>query len=158
MSLHLFLGFMAAVLLAAGVLCLTVAWRARERERKAASVLTRATGTIVKLKTQRRGSGDYPGAYPVVEFTTSSGERVTVTSHYSNQDRLAQQVGDRVVVQYDPSDPKRAEIAGAARRGDMVIIVAGAIFLLLGMMVMTAALGRSPTLPDPPLELPGKSN
>ncbi len=142
MSPNLFLGFIGAVLLAVGGLCLTIAWRARQREQLATNALTRATGTIVKLKKERRGGDDYPRSYPVVEFTTSSGERATMTSRYPNHDRSAQQVGDSVEVQYDPSDPTRAEIAGAAGRGYMIMTVAGAVVLLLGMMLMTTVLTR----------------
>jgi hypothetical protein len=142
MSPNLFLGFIGAVLLAVGGLCLTIGWRARQREQLATNALTRATGTIVKLKKERRGGDDYPRSYPVVEFTTSSGERATMTSRYPNRDRLAQQVGDSVEVQYDPSHPTRAEIAGAAGRGYMIVTVAGAVVLLLGVMLMTSVLRR----------------
>jgi hypothetical protein len=142
MSPHLFLAFIGAMLLAVGGLCLTIAWRARQREQLTIDALSRASGTIVKLKQKRRGNDDYPRSYPVVEFTTASGEQAIMTSRYPNRDRSAQQVGDRVEVQYDPNDPTHAEIAGAAGRGYVIMAVAGAVVLLLGVMLMTTVLGR----------------
>ena len=140
MSGHLFLGVVGSALLAAGALCLIAAWRGRRREQLAANALTRATGRIVKLKNERRGSDNRPRSYPVVEFTTPSGEQAILTSRYPNRDRSSRQVGDSVEIQYDANDPKRAEIAGAAEGGYAIMNVAGAIVLLLGAMLMMAAL------------------
>jgi hypothetical protein len=140
MSAHLFLGAVGAALLVAGALCLIAAWRGRPSEQLAAKALTRVTGRIVKLKNERRGSDNRPRSYPVVEFTTLSGERAILTSRYPNRDRATRQVGDSIEIQYEASDPKRAEIAGAAESGYAIMNVAGAIVLLLGAMVMMAAL------------------
>jgi hypothetical protein len=137
--MQLLIGVVALVLLAVGALCLFLAWRGRQREQQASDALTRVAGRIVKLKTERRGSDSRPRSYPVVEFMVS-GERKTITSRYPNIDRLARQVGDSVEVRYDAADPARAEIAGCAEGGYLIMNVAGAIVLLFGAILMSAAL------------------
>jgi len=71
-----------------------------------------AAGTVVELTTQITTSGRNSIICPIVEFATSSGEKIRFTSDFGTLP-ASHKVGQNVNVRYDPIDPQKAEIDSA---------------------------------------------
>ncbi len=104
--------------LAAGlaVAFLAIAGYAARRQLLAAGA--RAEGTVIRLEA---AGGPQPVLCPVVAFTTAAGERIELRSGACARPP-AYQVGEKVVVDYDPADPRRASYGGFFTRWFLVLI------------------------------------
>jgi len=85
-----------------------------------------ATGTVVELTTQATARSSI--ICPVVEFTTSSGEKIRFTSEFGSRP-AGHKIGQSVNVRYDPSDPQKAEIDSAMNQWlvPLILIFMGVI-------------------------------
>ena len=82
--------------------------------------------------------------YPIVEFTTTSGESFRVECAWSTQ--LKYPVGTRVPVYYDPARPHEADILGEGELGPLLLTGLAASIVALGLMLLVAgALGFPPS-------------
>ena len=110
----------------------------------------RTTGTVVRYRLQRRGSGCGTSIAPVVEFQ-AAGETYTAYRHYkgiavskktvpisnSTAGELWQ-LGSTLPVVYDPKNPKRAYVEHVVSTAG----VAGIVLLCVGVgLLVLAALG-----------------
>jgi hypothetical protein len=85
-----------------------------------------AVGTVVELTTQATARGSI--ICPVVEFTASSGEKITFTSEFGSRP-AGHQIGQSVNVRYDANDPQKAEIESAMNLWliPLILVFMGAI-------------------------------
>jgi len=79
--------------------------------------------------------------YPQIKFIVKSGQSATFTSSVGEQNTnpFAYQVGDKIVVEYDPNDLSRAEIASVITSS--VSWVSTIIFFLLGICALILPIG-----------------
>jgi hypothetical protein len=94
----------------------------------------RAPGVVIGMSetlTGRYGTSLY---HPVLEFTTHEGRRVRTTMQVGSRPAPAQ-VGDQVIVAYDPHEPESAEISGTG----VLRLVLSAAFVLGGLLFMCFA-------------------
>ncbi len=110
----------------------------------------RTTGTVVRYRLQRRGSGCGTSIAPVVEFQ-AAGEIYTACRHYKGiavskkvipiSDGTAGELwrlGSTLPVVYDPKNPKRAYVEHVVSTAG----VAGGVLLCVGVgLLVLAALG-----------------
>jgi hypothetical protein len=94
----------------------------------------RTPGVVVDLQVGLTTQAGHPLYYPVVEFTTGAGRRVRATTRVGSKPAPAD-VGEAVIVSYDPGDPEEVEIAGteATRLALLYVVV------LLGMVFVGVA-------------------
>ena len=106
-----------------------------------------AVGTVVELTTQATARGSI--ICPVVEFTTSSGEKIRFTSEFGSRP-AGHKVGQSVNVRYDAADPQKAEIESAMNLWliPLILVFMGAIACCLAIAFLGFyALGVSPSSP-----------
>ena len=106
-----------------------------------------ANGTVVELTTQATARGSI--ICPVVEFTTSSGEKIRFTSEFGSRP-AGHKVGQSVNVRYDAADPQKAEIESAMNLWliPLILVFMGAIACCLAIAFLGFyALGLSSSSP-----------
>ena len=101
----------------------------------------RTTGTVVAQE-KHTDTTDQDGSevkevsyYPVIEFEALGGEKVRFTGSTGRGKRPDFRLGAPVDVIYDPAHPARAQIASFSQfwLGPLTLIIAGAIFLAMGI-------------------------
>jgi hypothetical protein len=102
------------------------------RQRRESASAAQAQGVVVELA-RKAGQRGYL-YYPVVEFTTAAGQKVSFESTVGRMP-AGYAVGAAVKVSYDPQNPQKADIDSALTRwfvpGCMAAMGAG--FALLGL-------------------------
>jgi hypothetical protein len=114
-----------------------LAYRAQRRFlRRALQVI----GVVQSLRAERlQRSTIY---FPVIQFTTASGETVTAESKTSKSGLV---IGQKIAVLYDPNDPKNLELNSFMSRWVLVWIASIFAVILLGSGVAAVvALAASP--------------
>jgi len=93
-----------------------------------------ATGTVVELTSRVTASGRGSMICPVVEFTTSSGEKIRFTSDFGSRP-AGHKIGQSVNVRYDAADPQKAEIESAMNLWliPLILVFMGAIACCLAI-------------------------
>ena len=115
-----------------GLICYwTVIGLLRQQERRLAGRI--AQGTVTEIRTDRSMSDDNYD-YPVVQFTTESGQPVQFESSI-RETPLRFKVNEAVRVAYDPANPSAAEIDGV----DTVPLVL--LLILLGIPLLLIGIG-----------------
>ncbi len=121
-------------------------WAYFKRQRQMESRVA-AVGTVVELTTQATARGSI--ICPVVEFTASSGEKITFTSEFGSRP-AGHQIGQSVNVRYDANDPQKAEIESAMNLWltPLILVFMGAIACCLAIAFLGFyALGISSSSP-----------
>ena len=106
-----------------------------------------ATGTVVELTTKATARGSI--ICPVVEFTASSGQKITFTSEFGSRP-AGHQIGQSVNVRYDAADPQKAAIESAMNLWliPLILVFMGAIACCLAIAFLGLyALGISSSSP-----------
>jgi hypothetical protein len=117
----------APVCLIGGVLAVVWAVLAYRGQRRFLRRALQAIGVVQSLRPETlQRSTIY---FPVIQFTTTSGETVTAESKTSRSGLF---VGQKIQVLYDPNDPKNLEINSFWSRWVVVWIAASFAVLLLG--------------------------
>jgi hypothetical protein len=96
----------------------------------------RVPGVVVDMSESLMGQYHSTRYHPVLEFTTRGGRRVRTTMQAGSRPAPAQ-VGDSVVVAYDPDEPEAAEISGKGWIRVLVLValmLAGCLFVLLAWL------------------------
>ena len=93
-------------------------------------------GTVVNLRPQTDSEGAVSYT-TVVQFTTASGEQRTVENSFAFSGPGGDQLGDKLLVTYNPADPSQARILGGITDWLWYIPLAiGGAFLLFGLIVL----------------------
>lgn len=124
-------GIFAAI----GVVMMIGAWMLFQNDQKFAKEAASATGTVVEsvYVKSRKGKGGY---YPVVEFQTADGKRMTFRSD-TGRGRPAYENGEQVSILYEKQNPANAKIAGFWELWGLVAVLAvfGLIFMGVGLKI-----------------------
>lgn len=114
-----------------------------------------ATGTVIGFNTSiSANDGRTATVYsPVIEFTTTEGERLTYSPNTSSS-RQPGEVGDTVNLLYDPADPNTAVINTFWQKwfGSMIAALLTVVFGAVAVFV--TRLARSGEAPEPPVSEP----
>ena len=105
--------------------------------------LLAASGVVVGLEKRVFNAGSAGVYCPVVEFTTGAGETVRFESSFGTMP-ASNKPGDAVKVQYDPNNPKEAEIESGISKyfvpGCLLLFAAGSCFfslMFVGLFLVT---------------------
>jgi len=88
------------------------------------------TGIVVELTTQVTQRSSI--FYPVVEFTTVTGEKIRFTSEFGSRP-AEHKIGQSVNIRYEAADPQKAEIESTMNRW-LVPLILGFIGVIAGCM------------------------
>ena len=105
------------------------------KERAKLAVSKKVEGVVIAMKEDRSGSENV-FRYPVVRFTTEAGALFDIEASVRTEPPR-HEVGDRVVVAYDPADPASGDIAGTETFGLVLLLLLGIPFLLAGIGVLS---------------------
>ncbi len=108
-----------------------------------------AAGTVVELVLRSTTPGRTGIYCPVVEFTTTAGERIRFTSDFGSRP-ASHKIGQTVNVRYDPADPQKAEIESGMTTwlSSLILGFMGLIACCLTIAVLVAyVLGSSSVSP-----------
>ncbi|TDC57151.1 DUF3592 domain-containing protein [Actinomadura sp. KC345] len=97
----------------------------------------RASGVVVRMTSESTGSGRHVD-YPTVRFRTRDGAVIETSSDLGGNLPMFRE-GQPVTVLYDPDEPERARLDGAAGSGTLH----GAAFIAVGLLF--AAIGAAGT-------------
>lgn len=121
-----------SIFAAVGVVVLIIAWILFQKEQKFAKEAASAMGTVVEsvYRKSRKGKITY---YPVVEFQTVGGKRMTFRSNTGSKPPTYED-GEQVSVLYEKQNPANAKIAGFWELWGISVIlgVFGVVLLLVG--------------------------
>ena len=88
------------------------------------------TGIVVELTTQVTQRSSI--FYPVVEFTTVTGEKIRFTSEFGSRP-AEHKIGQSVNIRYEAADPQKAEIESTMNRW-LVPLILGFMSVIAGCM------------------------
>jgi hypothetical protein len=91
------------------------------------------TGTVVELTTRATTRGSM--ICPVVEFTSSAGEKIRFTSEFGSRP-AGHKIGQSVNVRYDAVDPQKAEIESTMNLWlvPLILVFMGVISCCMGVV------------------------
>ena len=117
-----------------GVVMVIAAILLSVNEQQFISKATKVSGTVSSLVTSV-DSKNNTNYRPVVDFTTVDGKSYSYTSNISSSPSQYQ-VGDKVDVYYDPTDPSQVVIGGATGTVFLLVGGLGVAFALIGTLTV----------------------
>ena len=98
------------------------------------------TGEVYKLN---QSCDDDGCTYsPIVRFTTQDGKPVTYNSSFSSNPP-AYDVGEQVIMYYQPDDPQRATIKGEGRVFSFIFAGVGGVVMIVGLAFFASNIKNS---------------
>ena len=96
-----------------------------------------ASGVVVNL--QENYNDDSTTYTPIVQFTTTDGQKVEFVASYSSSPP-AYNIGESVIVVYPPHNPTKAIIKGDGQILHILFMLLGGIFLMVGFVQLFAGI------------------
>ena len=94
-------------------------------------VMTKGTVTGAEERTDRKGNVTYA---PVITFTTTAGEKVTITSSESGDSRPKN--GETVQISYRSKDPQSARVIPETDLASFGVMAVGGVAVLIGLGIL----------------------
>ncbi|MGH3486475.1 MAG: DUF3592 domain-containing protein [Actinopolymorphaceae bacterium] len=117
-------------------------WNERQFDRTCVTTSGEVVGEERKIRTVSSTSGGrrtMSYSYPVIAFRTNDGRELRSTTKVNVAHPYP--VGTAVDIEYLPEDPRRIRVIGdsVARWAPVLVVTAGAAFLLLGLVLLVVA-------------------
>jgi len=116
---------------------------AADKQKRTSARGAPATGTVVDLVRKTFNSGSAGVYCPVVQFTTSTGQRIRFESAFGTMP-ASHHVGQTIAVRYDAANPQSAEVDSATANWfvpgctiamGFLFFAMGLVFVVIGMLV-----------------------
>ncbi|MHB6912641.1 hypothetical protein [Streptomyces sp. DB-54] len=90
-----------------------------------------------------RSADESPAPRPLLQFVTDDGRIMEIVCPVAPARRSPLADGDRVLLRYDPADPRTVVVEGRERLGvERAFIAGGAVVLVLSLVLVTVACTR----------------